>query len=80
MGNNNTTENNVKENDKPQMVVERLEDVLLEEEDDLEVLDYSMEESEDFEDDIEMSEEVEDSSTLGKFQKGIRKESEACYN
>lgn len=57
------------EEEKHHMMVERLEEVLPGEDDD------SIEESDEQYDDIEMFEEVDDSTTLGKIYEGHRKES-----
>lgn len=57
------------------MMVEQMEEVLSEDDEDSEASDESMEESKDYEDDVEMSNEVDDLTILRKFQEGLQIES-----
>lgn len=61
MGIDDPPENTTSDIDKHQWVVKKLETILSDEEED------SMEESEESEEDIKINDEIEDSTTLGKF-------------
>lgn len=56
--------------DKHRRAVESLEAILLDNEEISEDSGDSMADSEDFDEDIEMNDEIEDSTTLGQFQEG----------
>lgn len=56
------------------MLVDRVDSVLLTNWNSSKELDYSMSDFEGSEEDVEMSEEPDDSLTLCKFQEGLRKE------
>ncbi|XP_039121168.1 uncharacterized protein LOC120257928 [Dioscorea cayenensis subsp. rotundata] len=60
--------------DLHQRAVENLESILSEDDAESEGSDCSMSESDEYDEDLEMEDEVDDSTTLSMYQEGLRKE------